>query len=115
MPQPEGASVKKTWYDEKTTFTDPSTIGFEAIDDLYIMATLNSGESLYVLFNAYARIADPSAGSWTFFRIYIDNNPIISAFTQIRADPTLTNTHCYSVALQYSKINMSAGIYNPHN
>jgi hypothetical protein len=76
------------------------------------MATVNSGESLYVLFNAYASINNPSSGSFIQFKIYIDDNAIDEPHSEIQADSTLTLPFLFSVALQYSTSSLSAGTYN---
>jgi hypothetical protein len=115
LPSPSGgvSVIQNVWYDEETSIYFPPTSGYvEAIPDLYIMASVNSGESLYVLFNAYASINNPSLGSFMSFKIFIDDYKLDEPHTEIHADSTLTNIFVFSVALQYSNSSLSAGTYN---
>ena len=115
LPSPSGGGsiVRNVWYDEGNSTYIPPTAGYvEAIPGLYIMATVNSGESLYVLFNAYASIANPSLGSYMAFKIFIDDTAINEPHIQIQTDKTSTFPFELSVTLQYSDSNLSAGIYN---
>ncbi|GAH41018.1 unnamed protein product, partial [marine sediment metagenome] len=72
----------------------------------------NSGESLYVLFNAFALIQNPSLDFFIHFKIYIDENAIDEPKAEIMPDSTLTNAQAISVTLQISTSNLSAGTYN---
>ena len=114
LPSPsEGASnVRNVWYDEQTSTFFPITSGYGAIPGLYIMATVNSGESLYVLFNTFAFINNPSTGFFISFKIYIDENVIDEPKAEIAPDYTLTTAQSFSVTLQISINNLSAGTYN---
>ena len=114
LPSPSegGSNVRNVWYDEQTSTFFPITSGYGAIPGLYIMATVNSGESLYVLFNAFAFINNPSLGFFISFKIYIDENAIDEPMAEIQPDSTLTAAQCFSVALQISTSNLSAGTYN---
>ncbi|GAH65415.1 unnamed protein product [marine sediment metagenome] len=78
LPSPSGggSNVRNVWYDEHTSTFFPITSGYGAIPGLHVMATVNSGESLYVLFNAFAFIQNPSLGFFIHFKIYIDENAI---------------------------------------
>ena len=76
------------------------------------MATVNSGESLYVLFNALVLFNNPSTGFFMNFKIYIDENAIDEPHVEIMPDYTLTNALAYPVTLQYANGNLSAGTYN---
>ena len=109
---PSNTVIKHIWYVEDfDSKYDPDEVSFNDITSMNILATVNTGESLYLLFNAHAGAY--GSGAPSSIRIKIKMNGILLDQPEIYVGVTGGNTDTYSsICLQYSNRTIPAGIYN---
>ena len=108
---PSNSAIRNVWYVEKySSHYDPAD-SCEDIPSMNILATVNSGESLYLLFNAHAGAY--GSGAPSSIEIQIKMNGILLDHPHMYVGVTGGTTDTYTtICLQYSNTTIPAGIYN---
>ncbi len=108
---PSNTAIRNVWYVEKySSHYDPAD-SCEDIPSMNILATVNSGESLYMLFNAHAGMY--GSGAPSSITIKIKMNGFILDRPYIYVGVVGGNTDTYTtICLQYANSTLPAGVYN---
>ncbi|MFX0033692.1 MAG: hypothetical protein ACFE8E_11880 [Candidatus Hodarchaeota archaeon] len=103
------SGVRNVWYT-----SNPNSVNVNSIDtiipDLSIIATINSGESLYVLFNSEVYFESQSGIEILFVYISLNGRKILTPVATFGAQYGLKVWG--SITLQYSNRTISPGVYN---
>ena len=108
---PSATVVRNVWYVEKFDSSYDPADSYEDIPSMSILATVNTGESLYMLFNAHAGAYGSGAPSTIEIRVKMNGILLDRPYTYIGVTGGTTDTYS-TICLQYSNRTVPAGIYN---
>ena len=108
---PSNTVIRNVWYAEKFDSHYSPDDSYNDIPAMNILATVNTGESVYLLFNAHA--GTYGSGGPSSIQIQIKMNGILLNHPYMYVGVTGGTTDTYiSICLQYSNRTLPAGIYN---
>ena len=111
FPSSTSTVIRNMWYAEKFDSHYDPDVTYKDIPYMNILATVNTGESLYMLFNAHAGIYGSGAPSIIEIQIKMNGIQFDHPYTYVGVVGGTTDTYT-TICLQYSNRTIPAGIYN---
>jgi len=109
----EGNTVQNIWYAEYLTPQTPSEHPtYTTLTNMHLLITVNTGESVYISFNAKYTI--DNSGSYEYIEsfIYQDGTMIPAPYAYVGEVNSESSDSLRMVSLQYSIAGLAAGTYN---
>ena len=106
----QAPGVNRTYYDERiAAYTTPAEDSWYTIPGISITFQVESGESVYFMFNCKAFLDRVSAITWMHFRLIIDGFSLEKTRATVGPTGGTASEYYFSVAIQHVNNTLGAG------